>query len=916
MKFIKKNIKLIGLLGFLLLYLFYLWPTAYGYLGKVFVPVKIPQEFYSANQWLKSQGEGFKVIFLPTYRASSPSWAKDKVIGDFPTFSSFQPSFFALGSPYFKTYLEWLTTPDLNSSSLGKFFSFLAIRFFIFHNDLGETHPQLAELEAQKDLTKIFEEGLIKIFENKNWQKRLYTLNSLYLVAGGLGSFKNLVETEQFDPAQSGVVFTDRQLQPENQLLNFVEGVVLENESTDELLPLFADPKYFIFPADSLKTHLPNKKWSTAGMTEPLHGPWQTYLEEKGLKKCWQFNYNKNFIFTWATKILPGRFNKEKATHVPLSNFKSISPHLTVQDNQVKIEKGSEGIWQVVTSDKIKVLENTGFTLQLQLVAHKVKQLHPKILYFDQAGVLVESEFVFGGQDGKFKKKVSFDFITPPKIDTFQIQLWALENPEAESRYLIKRIALYQRLTETEPNNMTLPFEVEKDKGNQIQNDYFVLARIYKNQKGGEISLSVDGELLPHLETLGGENNFKWERVGKLNLRTGKHTLTITNLRGFNAIGAIAILPTEYFETKENEIKNFLKNKKIIYTFSPETGEKNINLSHPAQYYIALKLPKTEESKPYIINVNGKNSTFYSSVLTEKVALASVNLVEGQNKIKITRLPKGLADLTTNWISSQPDLKLLRDASGKSKGRILAGPVDQIWRQATTDFIPVEANSPYSLILKLTAQNANQIHAKVVYYDSDFESLKTDFISGGIDGDFLNREFSYGVLTPPETSFIKLQIWANPPSTGETTFRIESLSLTDTLVELKSILFWPASQGNFGQLFANQQEPPQVSFNQTGSGSFRVDVSPTDSPFLLVLTESYNPLWRARFGSPVGAKTSKLVSSSFPLYSMLNGFYFEKAPGEPIILEFVPQKYFIFGLVSILLALMGGIFLAYKKRKG
>src|SRR3989344_3462240 len=109
MKLIKKNKKLIALIGFLVLYFFYIWPTASGYLWKVFVPVKIPEEFYSVNRWLKMNTDDFRIIWLPPYLGDYPSWAKDKAIGDFAVFSSPRPSFYPLISPYFKNYFEWLT---------------------------------------------------------------------------------------------------------------------------------------------------------------------------------------------------------------------------------------------------------------------------------------------------------------------------------------------------------------------------------------------------------------------------------------------------------------------------------------------------------------------------------------------------------------------------------------------------------------------------------------------------------------------------------------------------------------------------------------------------------------------------------------------------------------------------------------
>ncbi|MBT0158542.1 hypothetical protein G4O51_00995 [Candidatus Bathyarchaeota archaeon A05DMB-2] len=93
---------------------------------------------------------------------------------------------------------------------------------------------------------------------------------------------------------------------------------------------------------------------------------------------------------------------------------------------------------------------------------------------------------------------------------------------------------------------------------------YETWVRILENPSGGKISVSVDdqkvGSTYSKTQTL---NGFKWVNIGNITLTRGKHSLTVTNDNGFNAINVVSLIPQQDMDYYTSKISELLSSSNI-----------------------------------------------------------------------------------------------------------------------------------------------------------------------------------------------------------------------------------------------------------------------------------------------------------------------------------------------------------------
>ena len=103
------------------------------------------------------------------------------------------------------------------------------------------------------------------------------------------------------------------------------------------------------------------------------------------------------------------------------------------------------------------------------------------------------------------------------------------------------------------------------------------------------------------------------------------------------------------------------------------------------------------------------------------------------------------------------------------------------------------------------------------------------------------------------------------------------------------------------EVFAVEEKPAEVlSYKRIDATEHIVRVNASE-PFMLSLTEAYDPLWVAK----VNGKEYK----SLPLYSVVNGFWIEDTGELEITVKYKPQTWFYYGAAVSSLSLL--LFLAY-----
>jgi hypothetical protein len=142
---------------------------------------------------------------------------------------------------------------------------------------------------------------------------------------------------------------------------------------------------------------------------------------------------------------------------------------------------------------------------------------------------------------------------------------------------------------------LKIPFTVD-DSG-----DYDIAVRYFQSLSGHSgIKISLDGEEIKKIDTKGTIAEWRWRDVGIFNLEKGSHTLTLQNLRGFNAVNLFAVVPHQELEGHIQQVDTMVADKRIIYIWEAESAlnfsgaESSGNYSGAASVGEVLKLSASD----------------------------------------------------------------------------------------------------------------------------------------------------------------------------------------------------------------------------------------------------------------------------------------------------------------------------------
>jgi len=114
-----------------------------------------------------------------------------------------------------------------------------------------------------------------------------------------------------------------------------------------------------------------------------------------------------------------------------------------------------------------------------------------------------------------------------------------------------------------------------------------------------------------------------------------------------------------------------------------------------------------------------------------------------------------------------------------------------------------------------------------------------------------------------------------------------SLSATGR-VELDQLVIYSLSENTttLNDYFKTTEAPPKVSYETISFTKFVAHIE-ASKPFFLALSVMYHRDWKAYLNGE--------EIESIPLYSWVNGFYLEKTGNYKVVLEFIGQRYVIYG---------------------
>lgn len=845
------------------IFIFSLWVYLQGTIGKILftelIPIKVPQEFYRINEWLKKQKGDFKVAWLPPqFDARILEWNPDSKINDFVTISSGKPTI-GPQAPYSKLYYLFLEKVIDNVPHFNRFFDILNTQYIIFRKDLPEDYSQsllqnfradseLAEVNLEKidshffcqkfpsnseeeikDEKKEFftrcgskkeQESYLNVFQNKNFAPLFWIPENVNLVIGGMEALEILNSQENFDPPKEGLIFVNQEtnILPKIKDLKF-KNIVFNNADFQDLVFSLIEKKYIV-ELSSL-TQEKEREWRKASTQEPLHGEWHEVINELKLPN-WDFDFGKGLIYSERTgeKII-----------VPLPRGDQEKYFLIIR----YFQNNRGGEFKLILENEEKVIEtsnlNNKFTLKIFNLG-----LHQK-----------EGQFL------TIQNEIGFNAINLialiPEEEYQKYQKIAQEILEKNKILYLQKIS---REMTIEPLEFNLPQE-----GN-----YEILVKSKVDQEENREEEIKDEEE-------------KWLTTSR------EKIIDLEKLKKEKSEKAI------YFGDKKY-ILNFIPGKKITWT----DLDKRFFLQRE-------KIPLSQRVKP-------------ANILTVNNFLI---LDQGNLELKVD---PSLKTLETIKISNLfPKIEILQGAGvSERRGRLIT---DAIKVKGDQNFY-LEYKFRGENLKGVDARVL--FYGKDYHPIYQRTAFKAEYFMNDQKGNVEPTKFVHFFGTPRDTHYIKIEFKAEPNFEEESWFEISNFKLysEEDLGNIEAIILSEDQEKQKGEVDTkptvkfkkNSPTRYQISLDQTKE-PFVLAFAESYDPMWKLKEKTAQNYFQKIFGSLFSKSNQE--KTHFPLYSVINGFYIDpqelKTP--ELILEYEPQNWFWGGLLISLgsLILFAALFIIY-----
>ncbi len=563
-----------------------------------------------------------------------------------------------------------------NSNELDTFLKILSVKYIIIRNDVNPTYEKYVDdLNFTRDvLSKKYK----RVYVSHDWEIfEVGSSNQIVHIAPCVSNVPSIDFSKiiKFNPC-STVEF----IQP------LFESIILSSDITE----LQLDKKQII--TIKSKHHDPKNQWSLGS----INGGWlktiTPYLNSLGIENN-QYDYNKGLVFTWASDIL--RKNLDTNDLYPVSSWKfdsqdevdewkSYTPKNQFSSlNTVSFDKEDDALlgelynstwgWKTIKSPLIPVKYGDTYLFSFLVKAIHSQGVHFKIMEYDSLKQIIGTTYGENIGTGNFDwKKMDYSYHTKMSNASYmQLQIWHGHETKQPlpNKVWIDDVKVYDMTEYLEPVTLDMDVNVDHD------GSYELFVRYFKNKDGGAIDIALDGKSIRKINTYDQLNKFVWDKVDTLELKKGKHKLTLTNVEGFNAVNIFALIPEKEYQEMEAKTESLLEGKRLMYIFEAESdlyrtdapvskkyggeasnGEvlefnqtskawQTVSIMRSDNYTMALKLNGDFNVMVDEINYNviSNNSVF--------AYVGPFYLEKGDHKIEITS-KSNVADLDVVWLYS------------------------------------------------------------------------------------------------------------------------------------------------------------------------------------------------------------------------------------------------------------------------
>ena len=767
------------------------YPLLSGDLEGNIKPTQLPRDYAELHLWMMIQDGDFKIAMLP----------------EPPPFGTPKPT---IRYNFYWTYcMESLLSNK--TRNLGSLLSLWNVKYLVVRTEVVEDKEGIiSSLVAQSDLEFVRKFGALYVFRNRNFINHISISDQPFLLIGGLDKFTSLTLIDSFNPKNSSVIFFDELfLEDGYEPILTADGLVMSKPAYLDLVISSLDEGPILKPFDYVNHHNPQKLWSKAGTTDPLHGEWRyPYLEPRNIEN-WDFDYGMGIVFTWASSIIDEAFSLKPEDLISKFDFENETLgnwSIYAKNTQTLFlsEEAYEGNyclktellnstlgWKTVNSPLIPAEYGDYYKWDFYIKGENAHKVHTKLVEYDENKIRMSEHYMANIGTGNFPwRNINFEYTPSSQNASFiSLEIWHghESNQSLPNTIWLDNIRVYNLMSYAKPNTLEMPFKLETARS------YDLYIRYFQNKDGGKIALYLDRNPIEIIDTKDQINSFVWKKVGSYNIDGGKHNLIIENQEGFNAVNLFALIPEEEATKLEKTVESILQNKRMIYILEAESDLYNKNTKKSNKYGGAASNGEVLELMPpakvwkeieilkpgnYTIVMRGNGNLNVKIDEKEYTAnsiqfgwtyIGPVSLEKGKHRIEITTpvisFQWGFDNYTLDWTVNKPDIQTLSldqnsfEGNFSLKTELLNSTWG--WKKIYSPHIPVEYGKIYKSEFYVKGENVHAVHTKIIEYDENNTQISaTRLDRPEYNGNFTwqNIDFEY-TPSSQNASYVQLQIW-------------------------------------------------------------------------------------------------------------------------------------------------------------
>ena len=317
--------------------------------------------------------------------------------------------------------------------------------------------------------------------------------------------------------------------------------------------------------------------------------------------------------------------------------------------------------------------------------------------YFDANRKEVGVQYVVAPDEVVDFEAINFfgETISPKDTKYMRLDLLSFQKPEVKSYWWIHDVTIYDYSAYKADNTITSRYQAKTSE------EYDVYVKVFQSPSGGQVDINI-GEEIFIIDTKDDLFGFKWIRLGEVQLLAGSHEIKIKNVRGFNSINQLVLLPKSEERSLKIPLEKQIEEANQLITFEGEND-----------FYVTGNM-QTERFNPDFSY--GKGLAIKEGTATQSFEILKSEIYRIQSQFSFSRLE---------------DDAIIRifDEHGTLIYETTVYPENAVKASTTINFTPLSSDYLYEMIHREKIRYENKLDETGVYLKKGYYSIAIEFQS-------------------------------------------------------------------------------------------------------------------------------------------------------------------------------------------